>query len=126
MTGGLPPNDPRVVGLLQSASALLLPSLSETFGLVILEAWAAGAPVLSARASGPAALIESGHNGWLFDLDQPQAFHEALERTLDHPAQARAMAARGGLVTERYSVNTLAAGLKGLYEELIEEKRCAM
>jgi glycosyltransferase involved in cell wall biosynthesis len=115
-----------VVGLLQSASALLLPSLSETFGLVILEAWAAGAPVLSARASGPTALVESGQNGWLFDLEQPQTFHEALKRTLDDPVHARVMASRGGMVTERYSVNTLAARLKDLYEQLIEEKQCAM
>src|SRR4051794_12481118 len=42
LTGGLPPHDPRLIGLLQAASALLLPSVSETFGLVLLEAWAAG------------------------------------------------------------------------------------
>jgi hypothetical protein len=35
------------------------------------------------------------------------------------------MAQRGGLVTERYSVNALAGKLKRLYEEIIEEKRCA-
>jgi len=124
LTGGLPPNDPRVVGLLQCAEALILPSLSETFGLVILEAWAAGTPVLSARASGPAALIQDGHNGWLFDLEQPQTFHDALAHTLDQPATAKEMAQRGALITERHSVNALAATLKGLYEELIEEKRC--
>ncbi|HZR15766.1 MAG TPA: glycosyltransferase family 4 protein [Verrucomicrobiae bacterium] len=126
LTGGLPPNDPRVVGLLQSASALVLPSLSETFGLVILEAWAAGTPVLSARASGPAALVQSGHNGWLFDLEKPETFHAALRATLDHPEEAKQMARRGGSLAERYSVTALAARLKGVYEELIEEKRCAM
>lgn len=125
LTGVLPPNDPKVVGLLQLAAALVLPSLSETFGLVILEAWAAGAPVIATRASGPAALVRSGENGWLFDLEHPEAFHEALARTIDQPAQAREMARRGALVTEEYSVNALAARLKGLYEELIEEKRCA-
>jgi glycosyltransferase involved in cell wall biosynthesis len=126
LTGGLPPNDPRVVGLLQSAAALVLPSLSETFGLVILEAWAAGAPVLSARASGPAALIESGHNGWLFDLAQPQTFHDALSHTLEQPKLAKEMAQRGAAVSERYSVKALAGQLKTLYEDLIREKRCAM
>jgi starch synthase len=125
LTGGLPPNDPRIIGLLQCCSALVLPSLSETFGLVILEAWAAGAPVLSARASGPAALIESAQNGWLFDLDRPQTFQDVLSRTLDEPGLAKEMALRGGLVAEQYSINALAAKLKDLYEELIEEKRCA-
>ena len=125
LTGGLPPNDHRVVGLLQSASALVLPSLSETFGLVILEAWAAGTPVLAARTSGPAALVQTGQNGWLFDLDAPQSFHAALTRTMDRPWEAREMAKRGALVSEQYSVKSLASKLKRLYEELIEEKRCA-
>ncbi len=125
LTGGFPPNDPRVVGLLQCAAALVLPSLSETFGLVILEAWAAGTTVLSARASGPAALVQSGHNGWLFDLDQPQTFHQALAQTLQDPLVAKQMARRGASVSEQYSGIALAARLKNLYEQLIEEKKCA-
>jgi glycosyltransferase involved in cell wall biosynthesis len=124
LTGVLPPNDSRVVGLLQCASALVLPSLSETFGLVILEAWAAGTPVLSARASGPAALVQDGENGLLFDLDNPQTFHEALEHTLAEPALAKEMARRGSEVSQQYSMSALATRLKHLYEELIEEKRC--
>jgi alpha-maltose-1-phosphate synthase len=124
LTGGLPPNDPRVVGLLQTASALILPSLSETFGLVILEAWAAGTSVLSAKASGPAALIRNGHNGWMFDLEQPDTFHQALAQTLDRPSAAKEMALRGSVVAEQYSVQTLAGRLKDLYQELIEEKKC--
>ena len=126
LTGGLPPNDPRVIGLLQLASTLVLPSLSETFGLVILEAWAAGAPVMSVRASGPAALIKDGENGWFFDLEEPRTFHEALARTLNKPALAKEMARRGACVTEQYSVNALAARLKDLYQQLVEEKRCTM
>jgi glycosyltransferase involved in cell wall biosynthesis len=124
-TGVLPPNDPRVIGLLQLAAALVLPSLSETFGLVILEAWAAGAPVLATRTSGPAALVEHGINGWFFDLDEPRTFHEALSHTLDRPEEAKKMAQRGALVSEEYGVESLANRVKLLYEELIEEKRCA-
>jgi len=124
LTGILPPNAPRVIGLLQSAQALLLPSLSETFGLVILEAWAAGTPVISARASGPAALIQNGYNGWLFDLDDPQSFHSALERTLADPALAKQMANRGTRLTEEYSLATLASRLRGIYQQLIEERLC--
>ena len=124
LTGALPPNDPRVVGLLQSASALLLPSLSETFGLVILEAWAAGTPVVCTRASGPAALVQHGHNGWCFDLSDPASFHKAVHRTLQYPSEAKEMAQRGTKVAEQYSVNALAARLKTLYEEVVEAKQC--
>jgi glycosyltransferase involved in cell wall biosynthesis len=125
LTGGLPPGDPRLIGLMQEARALLLPSLSETFGLVILEAWAAGTMVLSSRTSGASALIENGKNGWLFDLEKPETFQNALERTLRNPEAAREMAARGAAkVREKYSVNALAGRMKLLYEELMEAKRC--
>jgi alpha-maltose-1-phosphate synthase len=122
LTGGLPASDPRLIGLLQSAEVLLLPSLSETFGLVILEAWLAGTVVLSAPASGPAALVRDGQNGWLFDLNSPASFHNALDWTLAHPVLARQMAEQGAKLSEEYSVSALAGKMKALYERLIEEK----
>jgi alpha-maltose-1-phosphate synthase len=81
--------------------------------------------VLSSGTSGASALIEHGRNGWLFDLEKPETFHEALERTLSHSAASREMAARGAAkVRERYSVNALAGRMKRLYEELMEAKPC--
>jgi alpha-maltose-1-phosphate synthase len=121
-TGLLPPGDPRLIGLLQSATALILPSLSETFGLVILEAWAAGTVVLSARASGPAALVREGQNGWLFDLENPASFHQALDFLLTYPEKGHQMAKAGAKLTEQFSIHALAGRLKALYEKLIETK----
>jgi glycosyltransferase involved in cell wall biosynthesis len=110
---------------LQQAEVMLLSSVSETFGLVILEAWAAGTPVIATDASGPSALVRHGENGWLFSLSHPETFHWALDRTLDDPAHARQMAERGRRVTEEHSVDALAARLHLLYEQLVEEKLCA-
>jgi glycosyltransferase involved in cell wall biosynthesis len=125
LTGGLPPNDPRLIGLLQEARALLLPSLSETFGLVILEAWAAGIVVLSSRTSGASSLVRHGEDGWLFDLKQPETFHQALAQTLANPGQALRMAGEGASrVRAEYDIVTLGGRMRKLYEELIEEKRC--
>src|SRR5262249_6261755 len=59
LTGPLPSGHPALIGLLQQAKALIIPSVSEPFGLVILEAWAAGTMVLSSRTSGASALVES-------------------------------------------------------------------
>jgi glycosyltransferase involved in cell wall biosynthesis len=126
LTGGMPSDDPRLIGLLQSATALLLPSLSETFGLVLLEAWAAGTAVIASRTSGASALIENGSNGWLFDFDDPAAFHRSLEDTLADPARTREMAARGfEKVRDSYSVEATSRQMKGLYEELVQEKQVA-
>jgi glycosyltransferase involved in cell wall biosynthesis len=125
LTGGLPSNDPRLIGLMQEARAVLLPSRSETFGLVILEAWAAGTVVVSSRTSGPSALIKDGENGWLFQLEETAAFHAAVDRALTEPALARRMAMRGAALSQQYSLSALAARLRKLYEELIQQKQCA-
>lgn len=123
LTGGLPPNDPRLIGLLQQAEVLIVPSQSETFGLVILEAWAAGTMVLSSRTSGACALVRHGENGWLFDLNAPQIFHESLGQGLANADTARLVLGRSSDdVHSRYSLSAVAGRMKKLYEELIEEK----
>jgi len=66
LTGGLPPRDPKLIGLLQTATVLIVPSVSETFGLVLLEAWSAGAPVIASRTSGALQLVKEGENGCLY------------------------------------------------------------
>jgi glycosyltransferase involved in cell wall biosynthesis len=124
--GALPPNDARLIGLLQAAESLVLPSLSETFGLVILEAWAAGTMVLANRTSGPSALVEQGYNGWLFSLEAPEDFHRAVDNILELPERARQMASRGTQrVRKEFSVEALAGRMRTLYQQLIEEKQCA-
>ena len=123
LTGGLPPGDPRLIGLMQLAAVVVLPSLSETFGLVLLEAWAAGASVISSRTSGAKALIKEDENGRLFDLEQPETFHLAVQQTLANPELSKQFAAQGGeLVTANYDTAALAGRMKNLYEKLIEEK----
>lgn len=123
LTGGLPQGDPRLIGLLQESRAVLLPSISETFGLVLLEAWAAGTTVISSRTSGASALIRDGDNGWLFDLSEPRAFHQAVSQSLLNPG-LRARQAESGreLVEREYDVTTVAGRVKQLYSELIEAK----
>ncbi|MEO5803903.1 MAG: glycosyltransferase family 4 protein [Verrucomicrobiota bacterium] len=124
LTGGIPAGDARLIGLFQEAKALLLPSLSETFGLVILESWAAGKPVISSRTSGASELITEMENGCLFDLNNPVGFHSAVNSALENPETAKRMGAAGfTLAKTKFDTNVLAANIKKLYEELIEEKR---
>lgn len=124
LTGGMPPNDPRLIGLFQEARAVVLPSLCETFGLVILEAWAAGTPVVASRTVGANSLIEHGKTGSLFDLDRPASFHRAVNQILwrsdvrslfVNEAQKR--------VAAEFDVSVLAARMKAMYEVLVDEKR---
>ncbi len=123
LTGPLPSGDPRLVGLFQEARALVLPSLSETFGLVILEAWASGAPVISSRTSGALGLVKEGENGWLFDVAEQDGFHRAMHAVLAAPENARRMGEAGkALVRTDYDTVALAGRVKHLYDELILEK----
>ncbi|MCL4176677.1 MAG: glycosyltransferase family 4 protein [Verrucomicrobia bacterium] len=123
ITGGLPQGDPRLIGLFQEARAVVLPSISETFGLVLLEGWAAGTTVISSRTSGASALIKHGENGWLFDLSDPRAFHQAVSQTLLNPGLRTRLAESGRqLATSEYDVRSVARRVKQLYEELIEAK----
>jgi glycosyltransferase involved in cell wall biosynthesis len=122
LTGKLPPADPRLIGLIQSARVAILQSISETFGLVILEAWAAGTLAVSSRTSGASALIEHGKTGWLFELERPEEFHAAIDAVFSGPRdtlQSVREAARARVAD--YDVRTLAGRLKSLYAELKEE-----
>jgi starch synthase len=122
-TGKLPPADPRLIGLMQEARIAVLPSISETFGLVILEAWAAGTPAISSRTSGASALIEPGETGWLFDLERPESFHAAVDTVMRQQQRVQRVVAmaRERLVRD-YDTRVLATRLKELYEELTEAK----
>ena len=123
LTGKLPPGDPRLIGLMQEARVAVLQSISETFGLVILEAWAAGTPAISSRTSGASALIEQGRTGWLFDLERPDGYFAALDAALTNtPERQRVIAAARERVVAQYDTRVLAARLKRLYEELVEER----
>ena len=83
------------------ASALVLPSHKDTWGLVVNEAMAAGLPVIVSSACGCAAdLITPGDSGWLFDPAEPGQLTAALHRAeAQSPAERAAMvaAARGRL-----------------------------
>jgi len=121
LTGKIPPGGPVLIGLLQQAQAVLLPSVSETFGIVILEAWAAGTPVLASRTTGATALVESGENGALFSLDRPVEFHDGVDAVLSSPpTRDRWIAAGRRRVLEEFDCDALSGKMKWLYEHAQE------
>ncbi len=123
-TGGIEPGSDLLVGLLQEARAMVLPSSSETFGLVILEAWAAGTAVICSRTSGAASLVRHGENGWLFDIKDAEQFAIAAAEALSRPEFAQELAAKGReLARMEYDADVLAGRVKELYQTLQAEKR---
>ena len=69
-----------------AADAFVLPSMfQETFGLVILEAFAAGTPVIGARSGGIPELVEDGRTGLLVDQGDVDGLRDAMRRLLVDP-----------------------------------------
>lgn len=75
-----------MVSLYQKASAFALPSDEEGLGIVILEAMACGAPVVSTRSGGPEGIINDGVDGFLVDRDDSKQLAICLERLLQNSA----------------------------------------
>ena len=123
-TGGLPPRDPRLLGLLRLAECVLLPSVSETFGLVILEAWAAGTAVVASRTTGACALVKDGENGWLHDHGDRAGLISAVEAVLaDRARRAASITAGRALVRSSYDAALVAGRVKAIYESVRGARR---
>jgi glycogen synthase len=81
--------------LLASASVVLYPSRAESFGMVFLEAWCFGVPVVGCRAGAVADVIADGVTGLLIAPGDAEALAASVSRLLDDPAEARRLGAEG-------------------------------
>ncbi len=105
----------------QSSSVLVFPSRwSEPFGLGIIEAMAAGKPVIASNIGGPAEIVENGVTGILVEPDNPNAIARALAQLENNPQQVLEM---GKAARERYLATytpaTHANALTVLFESLL-------
>ncbi len=103
---------------------MLLPSVSETFGLVILEAWAAGTAVGASRPTGACALVKDGENGWLHDHGDRAGLISAVEAVLaDRARRAASITAGRALVRSSYDAALVAGRVKAIYESVRGARR---
>jgi glycosyltransferase involved in cell wall biosynthesis len=103
---------------LNAADLLVLPSVAEAFGLVLVEAMACGLPVLAADAHGPAEIVAPG-TGWLVPADDQAALTEALLSAASHPQERRQRGERAHRHTRSsYGWPVIAARIARLYEQV--------
>lgn len=110
--------------ILAAADVVVLPSLSEGFPFVLLEALAAGRPVVASRVNGVPELIEDGKTGRLVPPRDAGALSSALHEVLSDPDRSAAMAQEGcRLVRARFTADRMAAETVAVFESLIRESR---
>lgn len=85
-----------------SADAFLFPSSTETLGLVLLEAMAAGCPVVGANRGGIPDIVSDGSNGCLYEPDEPSGLIEATQRLLGNQNQRHGLRIAARQEAERW------------------------
>ncbi|MCJ1715379.1 glycosyltransferase [Curtobacterium sp. VKM Ac-2922] len=105
--------------LFRGSSAVLVPSHSETYGLVALEGSASGVPVVAAAAGGLREAVVDGETGVVLESRAPEVWAAEIERILTEPAYAAGLSAAGREHAERLSWDRSAAGLERVYRRVL-------
>ena len=69
----------------QSADVFVLPTLEDTWGVVVLEAMVLGKPVLCSKGAGASEMVVEGENGYLFEPHDPKGLAEVMRRCINNP-----------------------------------------
>lgn len=116
---GLNPDSPLLPAAYHAAEVFCLPSLHEPFGIVILEAWAAGRPVVASRVGGIPSFTKDGDDIVLAQPGNATDLAARLIQVLGDPQLAGRIAAAGQAKAERdYAWSAIAARLLAIYREL--------
>lgn len=102
----------------RAADVVLVPSRSESFGLVALEAAACGTPVVAAAVGGLRTLVEHGRTGFLVEGRDPEVFAAYTEQILTNPALGRELADAAAGRARNFTWSTAAARLRRIYADL--------
>jgi D-inositol-3-phosphate glycosyltransferase len=106
-----------------AADAVVMPSYSESFGLVALEAQACGRPVVASGVSGLRSVVRDEVSGYLIEGHDPALYAERIGRLLANPELAQQMGLRGRLLAQRFSWTRTADRLEELFEHVIESRQ---
>jgi glycosyltransferase involved in cell wall biosynthesis len=102
-----------------SAELFVLPSVWEGHPLTLLEAWAAGRPVIASDVEGIAEFVDHGETGYLVPARDPEALADAIRYAFDNPEEARGWGRAARETAEReYSWGTAARRTRRIYDRV--------
>jgi D-inositol-3-phosphate glycosyltransferase len=107
----------------RAADMVIVPSRTESFGLVALEAAACGRPVVAASVGGLRTIVDDGVTGFLIDGREPTDFAESVDRLLRDPELSASMGRAAAKRAAGYTWSTAAARLRRVYGDLTSRER---
>jgi phosphatidylinositol alpha-mannosyltransferase len=114
-------SDEELWGHLANADVLCAPSLTgESFGMVLIEAMAAGTPVVASRIAGYSDVVSDGVDGVLVPPADPQRLAEELQRLWHEPERRAAMGEAGRASARRYAWPRVTDEITEIYESALE------
>jgi D-inositol-3-phosphate glycosyltransferase len=102
----------------RASDVCMVPSRSESFGLVALEAAACGTPVVAAAVGGLRSLVDHGRTGFLVDGRDPMAYAELIDDIITKPGLASTLSANAATEARRYTWSVTAARLRRIYADI--------
>lgn len=87
----------------QNADVFVLPTLEDTWGMVILESMVFGKPVLCSRLAGAAEMIVDGVNGYLFNPKEPEEIAKLMRGFIDNPGLIPSMGKESQRLISQYT-----------------------
>jgi len=119
MVGGLAKEE--LAQLMAAANVFALPSKLESFGLSLLEASAAGVPVVCSNAGGVPEVFQNGFNALLYPPGDYHAMAEAIVRVIQDKELAKKISANAVQTAKRFTWERTARRILRVYEELLQE-----
>lgn len=104
--------------VLSRADLFVFPSLEEPQGLAVLEAFAAGVPVVASRTGGIVEMVEHGVEGLLVDPGDPRALAEAMARLLERPDLAETLVCNARRRVDEFDIRRIARRYEELFDRL--------
>lgn len=118
-----PVDQARLADWYRAATVLVMPSYSESFGLVAIEAQACGTPVVAAAVGGLPVAVADGRTGFLVPGHDPRDYADALRRFVDHPHLADDLGAAAARHARGFGWGAAAADTAEVYAAAQQEHR---
>jgi D-inositol-3-phosphate glycosyltransferase len=106
-----------------AASAVIMPSDYESFGMVALEAMASGTPVIASEVGGLAYLVEDDKTGFLVPAREPQQLAERIKTLVTGDNTRQQMGEQAARHATDYAWPTIANRLIAIFEDILAQRR---